>query len=337
MKKNLIAFVPVLFMAGCSPAPAPAPAPPAPGTIVRLDPAFDALLAKDAQVEKLAGDFKFLEGPLWRPSGVLWFSDLKNNAVEQWSPDGKVTELIRPGGYDGFSLPADGYNGPNAMVAGENGTVLLCQHGYRRIVRIEKNMLTTVVVDNFEGKKLNSPNDLIYRTDGSLYFTDPPYGLPKGDTDPGKELPFNGVYKLTKGKLTAIVKDLKFPNGLAFTPDEKQLYVDNSDTDHRFWMKYDVQPDGTVKNGKVFADVTSEKDAGVPDGMKVDSLGNVWATGPAGIWVFSPDGKHLATIRMSEQPANLAWGDTDNKTLFITATTGLYRLRTSVVGEKQVY
>lgn len=338
--RTLFAVLPLSFLGGCSQNPAPetkSATPASVGSIVRLDPAFDALVPSGAQIEKLAGDFKFLEGPLWRPQGVLWFSDLKNNAVEQYSPaDNKVTEVLRPGGYDGFSLPADGYNGPNAMTAGEGGTVLLCQHGYRRIVRIAKDMQTSVLVDKFEGKRLNSPNDLVYRSDGTLYFTDPPYGLPKLDDDPAKEIKFNGVYKLAKGKLEPVVKDLKFPNGLAFSPDEKYLYVGNSDEAHRFWMRYEVAKDGTLHNGKVFADVTAEKESGVPDGMKVDAQGNVWATGPGGLWVFSPDGKHLGTIKPPEQPANCAWGD-DGKSLYITATTGLYRIKTAVSGEKLVY
>ena len=165
-------------------------------SIVRLDPALDALIPRDAVVEKLAGGFTFIEGPVWRPNGVLWFSDVVGNVVRQWSPDGKVIEILRPGGYDGHSLPAGGFNGPNGSTRSTDGSVVLCQHGNRRIVRIDSKMNITTVVDHFEGKKLNAPNDLVYRSDGSLYFTDPPYGLPKGDDDPAKELPFNGVFKL---------------------------------------------------------------------------------------------------------------------------------------------
>ena len=249
------------------------PAAPTIGSILRLDPAFDALVPKDAQIEKLAGGFTFIEGPLWRPSNALWFSDVVGNVVRQWTPDGKVTEILRPGGYDGNSLPADGFNGPNGMTADKDGAVLLCQHGNRRIARIDKDMKVTTLVDKFEGKKFNSPNDLVFRSDGSLYFTDPPYGLPKGDDDPTKELKFNGVFRLANGKLQAIVKDLTRPNGIALSPDEKTLYVAVSDEAHKVWMRYDLAADGTVSNGKVFADVTAEKEDGLPDGMKVDSLG----------------------------------------------------------------
>lgn len=306
-------------------------------SIVRHDPSFDALVPPGAQVEKLADGFTFTEGPIWRPSGVLWFSDVPGNVTRQWSPDGKVIELLRPGGYDGNSLPACGFIGPNGATAGERGTVVMCQHGNRRIVRITDDLKVTTIVDDFEGKKFNSPNDVVYRSDGSLYFTDPPYGLPKGDDDPSKELAFNGVYKLTNGKAQLLVKDMTRPNGLAFSPDETILYVANSDDNYRIWMRYDVEADGTLSHGRVFKDVSGEPEEGLPDGMKIDARGNIWATGPGGIWVFTPEGKHLGTIKPPEQPANCAWGDPDRKTLYITAVTGLYRLKTSVAGQKMVY
>jgi gluconolactonase len=305
-------------------------------SILRFDRSIDTLIPLDAKVEKLAGGFAFIEGPIWRPQGVLWFSDVVGNVTRQWSPDGRVIELLRPGGYDGNSLPAGGFIGPNGATAGEHGTVVMCQHGNRRIVRITNDLKVTTVVDSFEGKKLNSPNDVVYRSDGSLYFTDPPYGLTKFDEDPTKELPFNGVFKLTNGKLQVLVKDMTRPNGLAFSPDEKTLYVANSDENYRMWMRFDVNDDGTVRNGRVFADVSGEPEEGLPDGMKIDSLGNIWTTGPGGIWVFTPAGKHIGTIKPPEQPANCAWGE-DGKTLFITANTGLYRLRTSIQGQKLVY
>jgi gluconolactonase len=305
-------------------------------SIVRLDPAFDALIPSDARIEKLAGGFTFTEGPLWRPNGVLWFSDVIGNVTRQWSPDGTVIELLRPGGYDGNSLPPGGFIGPNGATAGPNGTVLLCQHGNRRIVSIAPDMTVTPVVDRFEGKRLNSPNDLVFRSDGSLYFTDPPYGLPKLDKDQAKELPFNGVFRLAGGKLQLLIDDLTRPNGLAFSPDESTLYVANSDEHYRIWMRYDVGVDGTVRNGRVFANVSAEPEAGLPDGLKIDSGGNLWATGPGGIWVFTPAGQHLGTIKPPEQPANCAWGD-DGRTLYITAVTGLYRVRTSVAGQNHLY
>ena len=339
IKSILVAAVALIAVA-CSTAPPPAPSPGKPaavGSIVRLDPAFDELVPKDAQLEKLASGFTFTEGPIWRPSGVLWFSDVVGNVVRQYSPDGKVTEILNPGGYDGKgNLPVGGYDGPNGMTADKDGAVLLCQHGYRRIVRISKDMKITTVVDRYEGKRLNSPNDVVYRSDGSLYFTDPPYGLPKGDDDPAKELKFNGVFRIANGKLQPVVKNLARPNGIAISPDQKTLYIGNSDEKSRIWMAYDIADNGTASNGRLFADVTTEKDAGVPDGMKVDSKGNLWASGPGGIWVFSPAGKHLGTIRMEQIPANCNWGD-DWKSLYITAGTGLYRIKLAVAGEKQLY
>jgi len=305
-------------------------------SIIRLDPAIDELLPTSACVEKLAGGFTFIEGPLWRPNGVLWFSDVKGNVTRQWSPEGHVIELLRPGGYNGNGLPPGGLVGPNGSTAGKDGTVVLCQHGNRRIVSIARDMKLSPIVDTYEGKKLNSPNDVVYRSDGTLYFTDPPYGLPLEDQDPSKELPFNGVFKLKDGALQLLVDDMTRPNGLAFSPDEKTMYVANSDDGHRYWRRYDVAEDGTLRNGRVFADVSAEPDEGLPDGMKIDSLGNLWATGPGGIWVFTPEGKHLGTIKPPEQPANCAWGD-DGSTLYITACTSLYRIKTSVTGQQLVY
>jgi len=305
------------------------------GTIVRSDPAIDALVPQSAQIEKLAGGFTFIEGPLWFPEGYLWFSDVQGNVVRQWSPSG-VTEILRPGGYDGTDAPAGAFIGPNGMVHGKEGVVLLCQHGNRRIAQISRDRKVTTLIDKFQGKRFNSPNDLVYKSDGSLYFTDPPYGLTGGDKDPKKEIPFNGVFRLANGKLQVLVKDMTRPNGIAFSPDEKVLYVANSDPDKKVWMRFDVKADGTVENGKVFADVTSEKEDGLPDGMKVDSRGNVYGSGPGGIWIFSPEGKHLGTIKPPETPANCNWGD-DGRSLYMTARTGLYRIKLSVEGKKALY
>lgn len=316
-------------------APKEVPAPSA-GSVVRMDPSLDSIIPTDAKIEKIAGGFSFTEGPLWRPSGELWFSDVVGNVVRQWSPTGGVTEILRPGGFDGTGAPAGSYIGPNGMAADKDEAVLICQHGNRRIARITKDRKVSTYVDRFQGKRLNSPNDLVFRSDGSLYFTDPPYGLTGQDQDPKKELKFNGVYRYAKGKLQVLVKDLTRPNGIAFSPDEKVLYVANSDEKNKTWMRYDVRPDGTVANGKVFFDVNSSTEPGLPDGMKVDAKGNVYGTGPGGVWVISPEGKHLGTIKTAETPANCGWGD-DGKSLYITAETGLYRIKLSVEGKKALY
>jgi gluconolactonase len=305
------------------------------GNIVRLDPAIDSIVPKGAQIEKVAGAFQFAEGPLWRPDGHLWFSDVVGNLVRSITPAGQVTVLIENSGGQS-SAPPGSFIGSNGMIADKDGFVLLCQHTDRRIVRVAKDLKMTPYLEKYEGKRFNSPNDLVYKSDGALYFTDPPYGLLKQDDDPAKELKFNGVFRYSGGKLQAVIKDLTRPNGLAFSPDEKTLYVANSDEKRKVWMRYDVAADGTVSNGRVFADVTGETADGLPDGMKVDVQGNVYASGPGGLWIFSPEGKHLGTIKPPETPANCNWAD-DGQTLYVTARTSVYRIRVANMGEKALY
>ena len=313
------------------PAPAAAPGPtaarPGAGTIERLDPALDSLVAPTAAIEKVAGGFKFTEGPLWRPDGTLWFSDVPGNVVRSLTPDGKVTVLIENSG-GAPSPPPEGFIGANGMAEAPDGSVWMVQHAARRIVRVGPDRTLTPVVSDFEGKRFNSPNDLVFAKDGALYFTDPPYGLAKQDDDPAKEITFNGVYRLANGRVQALVRDLNRPNGLAFSPDFKILYVNNSDAAKNLVMRYDVAADGTLANGRVLADLTSKVE-GLADGLKVDAKGNIYTTGPAGVWVLSPQGKHLGTIKTPEIPANCGWGD-DGKTLYITATTGVYRIKTLI-------
>jgi gluconolactonase len=333
MKAALLLFLAILLVS-CSKAPAPVAESPGVGSIVRLDPALDSLIPPDARIEKVAGGFQFTEGPLWRPDGRLWFSDVVGNLVRAVTPTGQIEVLIQESG--GHSdAPAGSFVGSNGIVAGKDGDVLLCQHTNRRIVRVDKDLKMTPFLEKFEGKRFNSPNDLVYKSDGSLYFTDPPYGLLKQDDDPAKELKFNGVFRYAGGKLTAVIRDLTRPNGIAFSPDEKTLYVANSEP-QKVWMRYDVAADGSVSNGRAFFDVTAEKEDGVPDGMKVDTQGNIYAAGPGGVWVFSPDGKHMGTIKPPETPANCNWGD-DGRSLYITARTGVYRVKLAVSGEKALY
>jgi gluconolactonase len=323
-----------LLLVGCSKAPAPVAESHGVGSIVRLDPAFDSLVPPDASIEKVAGGFQFTEGPLWRPDGRLWFSDVVGNVLRAMKPSGQVEVLIQESG--GHSdAPAGSFIGSNGMIAGKDGAVILCQHTNRRIVSVAPDLKMTPLLEKYEGKRFNSPNDLVYKSDGSLYFTDPPYGLVKQDADPAKELKFNGVFRYAGGKLQAVIQDLTRPNGLAFSPDETTLYVANSEP-QRLWMRYDVEADGSVSNGRVFADVTAEKEDGNPDGMKVDSRGNVYASGPGGVWVFAPDGQHLGTIKPPETPANCNWGD-DGMSLYITARTSVYRIRVAVSGRKVLY
>jgi gluconolactonase len=334
--KALHASLTIVLLAGCFIAAVTAPAQEAPsaGKIIRLDPAFDALVARDTRIEKVATGFMFTEGPLWRPEGVLWFSDVPGNLVRSLTPAGAAKIIIRNAGGT-VSAPPGAFVGPNGMIADRDGAVLLCQHGNRRIVRVGKNMTMTSYIDKYEGRRLNSPNDLVYRSDGTLYFTDPPYGLVKQDADPAKELKFNGVFLYAHGALKPMITDLTRPNGIALSPDEKTLYISNTEP-KRFWMRYDVAADGLVSNGRMLYDAASAQGEGGPDGMKVDSRGNIYAAGPGGVWVFSSEGKHLGTIQPGETVANCTWGD-DGKTLYITASTSVYRIRVSVPGEKPLY
>ncbi len=305
---------------------APAGAPTPVGAITRMDPGLDALIAKDAVIEKVAGGFKFTEGPLWRPDGSLWFSDVQGNVVRSVTPNGKVTVVVENAG--GAPTTPDAFIGPNGMAEALDGSVWVVQHGNRQIVRIAPDHTMTPVVSKVNGKRFNSPNDLVFAKDGALYFTDPPYGLPKQDEDPAKALRLNGVYRFANGHVQLLVRDLSRPNGLAFSPDFKVLYVNNSDAARNLVMRYDVAADGTLSGGRVFADLTSKTD-GLADGLKVDAQGNVYTTGPGGVWVLSPAGKHLGTIAPPEIPANCGWGE-DGKTLYMTAVTGIYRIKTLV-------
>jgi gluconolactonase len=304
------------------------------GSISRKDPSFNKILPADAKLEKLRGDFRFTEGPVWVRSGsYLLFSDLPSNAIMKWSPGGAVS-TFRKGIFSG-KYPDGVLIGSNGLTLDKQGRLVAAEHGNRRVTRTEKDGSITVLADRYEGKRLNSPNDLICKSNGDIYFTDPT-GLyrtyPAGPDAPKQELNFNGVYRVrSPGKAELIAKDIPYPNGLAFSPDEKKLYIASSRPD-KFWMVYDLKAGGTLGAGRKFFDATKIPGEGVPDGMKVDSAGNVWATGPAGIMVFSPQGIFLGAIQLPEIPANLAWGDSDGKTLYVTARTGLYRVRTNITG-----
>ncbi len=310
---------------------AAAPPPPPAGTVARMDPAFDALVPADAKIEKLAGDMKFIEGPLWMPAGHLLFSDVQGNRIYRWNPGDKAASVFLENSGADECAPGT-YCGSNGLNLDKKGRVLICQHGRGRIAALEADGKQTVVVDKFEGKRLNSPNDTAWKSDGSLYFTDPPYGFAKQDDDPAKQLKYNGVFRLNPdGKLKLLYRGMTRPNGIGFSPDEKTLYVANSDPAKKLWMKFTVAADGSLKDPKVFYDVTAETADGLPDGLKLDKKGNVFATGPGGVWVFSPEGKVLGKIMPTEGPANVGWGD-DGKTLYMTARTGLYRIRLAAEG-----
>jgi gluconolactonase len=291
------------------------------------DPMFDRIVSPEAKLEKVAGGFGFIEGPIWvGPEGCV-FSDIPNHAIFRWSPDGSVCTVLGP---------ESGIRGPNGVTLDGQRRLTICQQTGRKVSRREKNGSLTTLADKFEGKQLNSPNDCVHRSDGSLYFTDPPFGLPGRDQDPAKELPFSGIYRLWNGDLQLLSTQLKRPNGLAFSPGEKYLYVSNSEPERKIWLRFDVAADGALKNETVFFDATSVDSPGLPDGMKLDVEGNLYCTGPGGIWIFSPQGKHLGTLTTPEIPANCNWGDADGRTLYITARTSLYRIRLNNAGIRPV-
>jgi len=304
--------------------------------IIRKDPALDTIISPDAKIEKLAGGFEFTEGPVWvREDSYLLFSDPNNNLIYRWSEDDGVSIYRTHSGYSGTDIGEYGQPGSNGLTLDAQGRVTINEHGNRRVTRLEKNGQLTVLADRYQGKRLNSPNDLVYRSDGALYFTDPPFGLPKFFDDPRKELPFSGVYCLIHGELKLVSTDLTGPNGLAFSPDEKYLYVDDWDDKKKIILRYEVQPDGSLTNKSTFLDATSEAGDDAWDGLKVDRLGNVYASGPGGLWIISPEGKHLGTIVGPEHPHNLAWGGEDRKTLYLAAQTGLYRVSVNIPGAGQ--
>src|SRR5262245_5566085 len=225
--------------------------------ISRLDPALDALVSPDAKLEKLAGGFEFVEGPVWvRDGGYLLFSDPNTNMIYRWSPEGQVSVYRTKSGYAGLDVGEYHQPGSNGLAIDQEGRLVIDQHGNRRVIGVERTGAVTVLADRYEGKRLNSPNDLVFRSDGSLYFTDPPFGLPKVFDDARKETPWSGVYCLKDGKLTLLTKELSGPNGIAFSPDEKYLYMDNWDPKHKVIMRYEVSPDGSLSKGRVFYDIT---------------------------------------------------------------------------------
>ena len=278
--------------------------------------AWKAILPEDAEIEKIAGGFQFTEGPLWDRRGFLLFSDIPANTLYQWTP-GYGEPVV-------FRRPTNHTNGNTFDLA---GLLISCEHD-GRVSRTESDGTVITLADTSEGKRLNSPNDVVVKSDGGIYFTDPPYGLPKEK----EELGFYGVYRLKDGVLTLLTRAQTRPNGLAFSPDETRLYVANSDPNENVVFVYDVQPDGAITNQRLFADLRSPGKPGLADGMKVDIHGNLFTTGPEGVWVFTPDGTLLGKILLPEVPANLTFGDADFQTLYITAQTSVYRIRVQSAG-----
>jgi gluconolactonase len=311
---------------------------PAPGgtsvEVTRADARLDRVVPPGTKLERLATGFSFIEGPVWVPAErALLFSDPNDNRIYRWSEEHGVSIFRTKSGYAGTDIGEYRQPGSNGLTLDAEGRLTIDEHGNRRVTRLEKNGDLTVLADRYQGKRLNSPNDLVYRSDGSLYFTDPFFGLPKFEQDRRAELAHAGIYRLARdGALTLLSTALKGPNGLAFSPNERVLYVANWDEMKKIVMRWDVQSDGSIANGRTFADMTSAPGEEALDGLKVDRDGNVFVSGPGGLWIYAPDGTHLGTIRLPELAANMAWGDDDGRTLYLTARTSLYRLRLATPG-----
>jgi gluconolactonase len=299
-----------------------------PLNVERADSGLDAVVPHDAVAERVAGGFEFTEGPVWSSDGSLLFSSPNTNVIYRWHPSGRVTVFRSKSGYAGVDIGRFHQPGSNGLTFDPAGRLTLCQHGNRRVLRVEPHGNVTVMADAFEGRRLNSPNDLVYRSDGTLFFTDPPFGLPEVFDDADKELPFSGVFAVrTDGRVVLVTDELEGPNGLAFSPDERLLYVGNWDPERKVVMRYVLRDDLSVAEADVLFDMTAADGEDAIDGLKVDEAGNVFACGPGGIWVIAPDGTHLGTLRLPEAPHNLAWGDADGRSLYITALTSVYRIR----------
>ena len=336
---TIVVFGLGLFLLACGPAPMEPDMPleevdtvgmPSAGVVDRIDDRLNELIPADASIEKLADGFQFIEGPVWvRDESTLLFSDIRTNTIYQWTESDGVSVFMRPV-FEGDETGL-GSLSSNGLTLDAEGRLVMCEHGNRQVARIEADGTRTILADNYDGHRLNSPNDAVYASDGSLYFTDPPYGLAGTESSPLRELDFNGIYRLhPNGELQLLYREQSRPNGIALSPDEATLYVANSDSAEAVWMAYDVRADG-LSNPRVFYDVTGTEAEGAADGLKVDIEGNLFATGPGGVWVFTPDGTHLGTIRPDEVPANVGWGD-DGRSLYMTARTGLYRIRLTTQG-----
>ena len=326
------------------------------GKIYTIDSNLNQIVPDGTKIQKLADGFQFTEGPVWHPDGYLLFSDPNTNTIYRYNPkDHNVTVYISHSGYTGADIGEYGQPGSNGLTIDQEGRLIIDQHGNRRVIRIEKKGPVTVLADKIDGKRFNSPNDVVIKSDGTIYFTDPPYGLPNFFEDKRKELDYSGVFMIKKarpddprlndsvgqavgrGRVQLVSKDLGGPNGLAFSPDEKYFYVTNwdiRDIHHTktIW-RYDVLGDGTLANGKIFFDFNFTEDEEALDGLKVDKEGNLFVSAPGGIWILSSEAKLLGKIVTPERPANMAWGDEDGKTLYLTAHTGLYKLRVNTGGK----
>lgn len=328
---SLLIFISAFILLCCKPGQESKPF----GHIERLDPALNSIINEDAQIEVIAEGHVWTEGPVWIPQyHMLLFSDIPPNKIYKWTEEKGVEEYLTPSGYTGTGPSNREEPGSNGLVLRKDNKLVLCQHGDRRVsvmdAPIDRPAPTfTPIAYEYNGKKFNSPNDAVYASDGDLFFTDPPYGLPANADDSVKELPFQGVYKVTPaGEVSLLVDSLTRPNGIGLTPDQTTLVVANSDPEKAVWYEFELTPDDSLRNGRILYDATAETKSakGLPDGLKFDRDGNLFASGPGGIWIFAPSGKLLGKIRVEESASNCALSE-DNKTLFITNDDYVLRIR----------
>lgn len=305
-----------------------------PPHVEKLDAGLDAVLAPDTKIEKVATGFVFVEGPMWK-DGKLWFSDVRGNKVLTFDPKTKKVAVVLNDAGGIKNQPVTANKGPNAMVTDKDGSILLCRMGIGAIARMDDQGHLTPFLSQYDGKRLNSPNDLVFAKDGALWITDPPFGLDKMNDDPAKQQKANAVYRYAGGKLTQVITDLNTPNGIGFSPDGKTLYISNSMPNMAVFA-YDVGADGKLSNKRTFISYPGAPAPDVPDGLKVDSAGNVWTSGPGGMRIISPTGKVLGQIKIPEVVANIAFAE-DGKTVYLTGSTSLYRLHTKIAGEIPMY
>ena len=302
--------------------------------VLRLDPAIDAIVPPNAKLYKLAEGFQFTEGPVWvsGDGGYLLFSDPNANTIYKYTAEGDLSVFKHPSGYAGADIAEYRQPGSNGLTLDAEGRLTIDQHGNRRVIRLEPDGSETVLAERYQGKRLNSPNDLVYKSGGALYFTDPYFGLPEFDQDPRKELPFSGVFRVRDGAVELLTDELKGPNGIAFSPDERFLYVGDWDELHKVVMRYPVRADGRLDAGEVFFDMTAAPGEDAIDGIKVDVEGNLYVSGPGGLWILSPEGRHLGTVLAPRHPHNMAWGDAHGRTLYLAAGSTLYRMPLNIAG-----
>lgn len=327
MKISIVALFSLVLMASCKVSENSQSI----GSVDRIDRALDEIIEADATVEVLSQGYEWSEGPVWIESeNMLLFSDVPMNTVYKWSEDDSVEVYLKPSGYTGTSVSNSAEEGSNGLALNQEGQLILCQHGDRRVAVMDAPLdapkpTFTSVADDYQGNKFNSPNDIAVRRNGDYFFTDPPYGLPKNAT---QEIPFQGVYKVSDGVVTLLVDSITRPNGIAFTPDQKTVIVANSDPKKAIWYAFDLSNDDTFTNARIFYDATSTaaNEQGLPDGLKIDKQGNVFATGPGGVWIFNSEGKVLGKIKIPASTANCALS-ADEKTLYITADSYLLRVK----------